>query len=131
MSIRATFSPDRATYIQTHITLALIAMPGAMLVLWLTGTPHIWTGAVGGLAAVALRGWYLMSEELGHVWELTDEGLKGPAMRYVALADLVKLRKIGSAVQLVTKGGDKHLIKFQPDPAATIARIDAARPAEE
>ncbi|MBN9890045.1 hypothetical protein [Salipiger abyssi] len=131
MTTATVFAPDRATYIQSHITLALLAMPGAMIVLWLTGTPHVWTGAVGGLAAVTLRGWYLMDEELGHVWELTTEGLKGPAMRYVALTDLAKLRKIGSAVQLITKGGDKHLIKFQADPQATIARIDAARPARE
>ncbi|MCR8548704.1 hypothetical protein M4578_12770 [Salipiger sp. P9] len=131
MTTRATFTPDRATYIQSHITLALIAMPGAMIALWLTGTPHIWTGAVGGLAAVAIRGWYLLSEELGHIWDLTDDGLKGPAMRYVALADLARVRKIGSAVQLVTRGGDKHLIKFQADPQAVIARIEAARPSGE
>ena len=129
MSIRATLAPDRATYIQSHVTLAVLAMPLAMIVLWLTGTPHVWTGAIGGLAAVALRGWYLMSEELGHVWTLTDEALEGPAMRHVPLTELAKVRRIGSAVQLVTRGGDKHLVKFQADPAATVARIEAARAA--
>ncbi|EPX76724.1 hypothetical protein [Salipiger mucosus] len=126
---RATFAPDRDTYVRSHVTLAALAMAGAMLVLWLAGVPHVWTGAVGGLAAVAVRGWYLMDEELAHTWELTDAGLHGPALRYVALEDIAKLRSIGSAVQIVTRGGDKHLIKFQPDPAATVARIEAHRPA--
>lgn len=122
-----TFAPDRATYVQSHVTLAAIAMAGAMLLLWLTGTPHVWTGAVGGLAAVGARGWYLMDEELGHTWELTAEGLRGPDLRYVALDDIAKIRRIGSAVQIVTRSGDKHLIKFQAEPAATTARIEAAR----
>lgn len=125
---RARFAPDRATYLQSHVTLALLAMPAAMILLWLTGTPHVWTGAVGALAAVAARGWYLMSEELGHVWEMTDSALTGPAERHVPLTDLARVRRIGSAVQLVTRSGDKHLIKFQPEPAAVVARIEAARP---
>ncbi len=125
---RARFAPDRSTYLQSHVTLALLAMPAAMILLWLTGTPHVWTGAVGALAAVAARGWYLMSEELGHVWEMTGDALHGPAQRHVPLTDLARVRRIGSAVQLVTRSGDKHLIKFQADPAAVVARIDAARP---
>jgi len=127
----ARFAPDRATYVQSHVTLAVLAMPAAMILLWLTGTPHVWTGAVGALAAVAARGWYLMSEELGHVWEMTGDALHGPAQRHVALVDLARVRRIGSAVQLVTRTGDKHLIKFQPEPAAVVARIEAARPRAE
>lgn len=124
----ASFPPDRRAYLQTHVLLALLAMPLAMLVLWLTGTPHIWTGAVGGLAAVVFRGWFLYSEEMGHLWQMTDTALDGPQMRHVPLADLARVRKIGSAVQLVTHKGDKHLIRFQRDPDATVARIKAACP---
>ncbi|MBV2359067.1 hypothetical protein KUH32_04705 [Thalassococcus sp. CAU 1522] len=125
-----TFAPDRTAYFRAHNTLAAIAMGAGMLVLWLAGNPHVWTGAIGGLAAVALRGWYLMDEELAQVWTLADGVLTGPQGRRVALADIARLRKLGTAVQVVTTGGDKHLIKFQADPDATIARIDAARPPE-
>ena len=121
------FRADKRTYIQSHATLAAIAMAAGMVILWTLGNPHVWTGAIGGLAAVVVRGWYLMDEELAHLWTLSEEGLKGPAERWVPLEQIDKIRAIGSAVQIVTTGGDKHLIKFQADPQATIARIDAAR----
>lgn len=125
---RAVFSPDRATYIRTHWVMAAVAMALGMAILWALGNPHVWTGAIGGLAAVALRGWYLMDEELGHAWRLEDGVLSGPGDRRVPLDQVEKIRAIGAAVQIVTKSGDKHLIKFQADPQATIARIEAARP---
>ena len=121
------FSPDRRTYIQSHLTLAAIAMAAGMAILWLAGNPHVWTGAIGGLAAVTLRGWYLMDEELGHHWDMVDGALNGPAGRLVLLDQISRLRPLGSAVQIITRTGDKNLIKFQADPQATIARIDAAR----
>lgn len=124
-----TFRADRATYIRTHATMAALAMGAGMLILWALGNPHVWTGAFGGLAAVAVRGWYLMDEELAHEWQLFGDSLQGPGERFVPLDQIDKLRAIGSAVQIITKSGDKHLIKFQPDPAATIARIEAARSA--
>lgn len=122
------FTPDKATYVRSHATLAAIAMLVGMILLWLAGNPHIWTGAVGGLGAVIVRGWYLMDEELAHHWTLGTDRLDGPAGRMVPLDQIAKLRPLGSAVQIITKAGDKHLIKFQADPQATIARIDAARP---
>ncbi|MGP6087237.1 hypothetical protein [Antarctobacter jejuensis] len=122
------FTPDRATYIRSHWVMAAVAMAAGMAILWAVGNPHVWTGAVGGLAAVAIRGWYLMDEELGHLWHLTDQELEGPHDRRVPLNQIDKLRTVGTAVQVITNTGDKHLIKFQADPQATIARIDAARP---
>ena len=122
-----TFTPDRATYIRTHWIMAAVAMALGMAILWALGNPHVWTGAIGGLAAVTLRGWYLMDEELGHAWRLEDGVLVGPGGRRVPLDQIAKIRTVGAAVQLVTKTGDKHLIKFQADPQATIARIDSAR----
>ncbi|SNS07714.1 hypothetical protein [Antarctobacter heliothermus] len=123
-----TFPPDRLTYIRTHWIMAAVAMAVGMAILWALGNPHVWTGAIGGLAAVALRGWYLMDEEMGHIWQMTGDTLEGPQGRRVALSDIDKLRTIGAAVQVITRTGDKHLIKFQADPQATKARIEAARP---
>ncbi|ASP19208.1 hypothetical protein ANTHELSMS3_00488 [Antarctobacter heliothermus] len=121
------FPPDKTTYVRTHWIMAALAMAVGMAILWALGNPHVWTGAIGGLAAVALRGWYLMDEEMGHLWQISDDMLEGPQGRRVALADIDKLRTIGAAVQVITRSGDKHLIKFQADPQATKARIDAAR----
>ena len=121
------FRPDKTTYIRSHAVMTAIAMAAGMIVLWLMGNPHIWTGAVGGFAAVVIRGWYMMSEIMEEVWTLDRRRLKGPYQRYAALTDIDKLRTIAGAVQVVTKSGDKHLIKYQEDPQAVISEIEAAR----
>ncbi|MFY0308895.1 hypothetical protein ACFMBG_03220 [Leisingera sp. D0M16] len=119
--------PDRGAYVRAHAWMAAIGMGGAMAVLWIMGSPHIWTGAIGGLAAISLRGWYMASEELAVVWTLTETTLTGPAGRSVPLAQIGTVRTMGSYVQVVTKGGDKHLIKYQADPAATLNAIERAK----
>ena len=99
------FRPDRTAYLRTHAVMAAVAMAAGMALLWAAGSPPVGTGAVGGLAAVAIRGWYLLDEEIGHVWRLTDTALEGPAGRHVPLNQLAQVRTIGSAVQLVTTTG--------------------------
>ncbi len=119
----AEFAPDRATYRRDHAWMAALAMAGGMVILWVAGNPHVWTGAVGGLAAVGIRGWYLASEELAVRWLLTARRLLGPGGRQARLGEIDKLRSLGSAVQVVTTTGDKHLIKYQADKEATMARL--------
>ncbi len=121
------FIADRTAYIRSHTWLAALGMGGAMAVLWFMGNPHVWTGAPAGLAAVALRGWYMASEDLNVVWQIDGDTLTGPAERNIPLAQIETLRTLGSFVQVITRSGDKHLIKYQADPAATIALLDAAR----
>ncbi len=121
-----TFSANRAAYIRSHAWLAALGMGGAMLVLWLMGNPYVWTGAVAGLAAVAVRGGYLASEELAVVWTLGDTALTGPGGQSIALTNIAELRTIGSFVQVITRDGHKYLIKYQADPAATKAAIERA-----
>ena len=120
------FHPDRSTYWRDHAWMAALAMAGGMAILWMIGNAHVWTGAVGGLAAIAIRAWYVASDELGMRWDLTDRRLLGPAGRAIALKDIEKLNVLGSAVQVVTRGGDKHLMKYQSDRDATRARIEGA-----
>ncbi|SLN31180.1 hypothetical protein ROG8370_01238 [Roseovarius gaetbuli] len=119
------FTPDRATYWRDHAWIAAAAMALGMLALWIVGNPHVWTGAVGGLAAVAVRAFYVASDEMQARWDLTDRRLLGPQTRAVPLAQIATLRSLGSAVQVVTKSGDKHLLKYQSERADTIARIRA------
>jgi len=123
----AEFPADRATYLRDHAAMAALAMGGAMFILWWVDNPHVWTGAIAGLAAISIRGWYLQSEELTVTWLLTDSRLLGPPGRTAMLRDITKARGLGSAVQIVMKNGDKHLIKYQADKAAVINRIDATR----
>jgi len=125
-TVVASFRPDRATYWRDHAWLAAAAMAIGMAVLWAMGNPHVWTGAVGGLAAVAVRAGYVASDELAARWDLTDRRLLGPQTRAVRLGEIATLRRLGSAVQVVTRTGDKHLIKYQADGAATRARIERA-----
>ncbi len=120
------FTPDKGAYIRTNAWLAAGAMAASMVVLWLVGNPYVWTGAPAGLAAVGLRAWYLASEELVAVWEMTDTTLTGPGSRKVPLNQIQAVNVMGSFVQIVTKSGDKHLIKYQADPAATKATIERA-----
>jgi len=121
------FTPDKAAYLRNHAWLAALGMGAAMGLLWIMGNPDIWTGAPAGLAAITLRGWYLYSEEMAVVWRIENDTLTGPAERKIPLANIKAVRALGSFVQVVTKTGDKHLIKYQADPAATIAAIDSAR----
>ncbi|WP_171171235.1 hypothetical protein [Ruegeria sp. HKCCA0370] len=120
------FAPDKGAYIRTNAWLAAVAMAGAMAVLWLIGNPYVWTGAPAGLAAIGIRAWYLASEELVANWEMSETTLTGPGPRKVALNQIEAVKTMGSFVQIVTKSGDKHLIKYQADPAATKAAIERA-----
>ena len=124
------FLPDRRTWVRGQIRLTLLAMIGAMLVLKLMGDPNIWVGAIAGMAAIALRSWYLASEELAAVWEIEGDTLNGPLERHVKLDQIKKIRTLGSFVQIITKTGDKHLIKHQVNPAATRAAIQQAMAAQ-
>jgi hypothetical protein len=129
------FRADRGAYLRTNAWLAAAAMAGGMAILWAMGNPHVWTGAIGGLAAIALRAWYVSDEELALSWRLTPTHLEGPALQTedrgpawrVALPEIAQVRTMGSFVQVVTASGDKHLLKYLADPAGTAARIDAAR----
>jgi len=120
------FQADRMTYWRDHAWMALAAMVLGMLILWLIGNPHVWTGAVGGLAAIVLRGGYIASDELGIRWDLTDRRLLGPHTRAIALRDIAQVRRLGSAVQVISRAGDKYLLKYQADGAATESAIKAA-----
>ncbi|SDN56043.1 hypothetical protein SAMN05216196_101903 [Lutimaribacter pacificus] len=126
-TVQASFSADRATYIRDHAWLAAAAMAAGMGILWALGNPHVWTGAVGGLAAVVLRAWFVASDELAVRWDLTDRRLLGPGSRAVRLAEIGALNTLGSAVQVVTLTGDKHLLKYQKDRDATRTRIAAVQ----
>lgn len=122
------FSADKAAYLRSHAWLAAVAMAAAMLVLWLMGNAHVWTGAVAGLGGIALRGWYLASEELAVVWKIESGSLKGPGDQAIALSNVQAVRTMGSFVQVITRDGHKYLIKYQANAERTKADIERALP---
>ncbi|RDC72140.1 hypothetical protein DLJ49_11990 [Rhodovulum sp. 12E13] len=114
-----------------HLWLAALGMVGATAVLWALGNAEFWVGAVAALLAVAVRGWYLASEELSRRWELTPAAIRAVAAdgtheRSVPLSQVAQVRKLGSAVQVITRGGDKMLLKYMAEGERVRDRIAAA-----
>ena len=123
----ATFRADLPTYWKSHAIMALIAGVVAGVALAYGGNPAPWVGPVAAVLAIGLRAAYLKSEVLAEEWRLTSRRLLGPGGRIAPLSSLKLARPFLGAVQLVMAGGDKHLIKYQADAAATVAAIMAAK----
>jgi len=120
------FQGDKATYIRVQVVMAII---GAVLLtggLYLAGNPNWWTGIVGSVAGIAMRGYYIADEQLGFKWVLTDSAILAPSERVIALSEVKTVRSLFGSVQVITDAGEKFLIKFQADPEAVIAEIKAA-----
>jgi len=124
---RAALRPARAAFIRAHAVMAGIGAVAAGGVLVAMGDANWWVGPVAAVGALGVRGVWLMSEAMGFVWHLTDRRLIGPGGRIVALADLERVRILLGDVQIVTRGGDKHLIRYLADAGAGMAEIEAAR----
>jgi hypothetical protein len=124
--IIARFAPDRRVYIRDHVVIAVAATAVVAAVLWFLGNADVWVAFIAAPIAIGVRGAYLASEELTVTWELTDRALNGPG-RIVPLADIETVRTLGSAAQVITRSGDKHLMKYMADPRAVAARIEEVR----
>ncbi len=118
---------DRARYWRDHAMLALLGMAGAGAVLWLLGSDHVAIGSLGAVLALGVRGLYLASEQFKSVWVLTDRRLVLPGGRSVMLLEIETVRKLMGDMQIITRAGDKHLIKHIADPDAAVALIEQAR----
>ena len=110
----------------TEIDPRLLGMVGALLLIWL-GNPYPVAGPFGAVLAIGARAAYLASEALTETWRLTTRRLIGPGGRSIPLARLPEARPFFGSVQITTTTGDRHLIKYLADPAATASRIEARR----
>lgn len=119
----ARFDASRDTYIRDHVVMAGVLSLLAMVVLHFLGEVW-WVGAPAAIAAIAVRAFYLASEDLKAYWELTDRRLIGPQGRQVRLGEVKQLNSLGSAVQIVTNGGDKHLMKYLANKHAVRDQIE-------
>lgn len=123
----AEFTGNMATYIKEHIMLAAIGSVLAAGVLMLMGNEHAWTGVVGAVAAIGVRGLYVASEQVGMTWTLTNHRVISPAEVPIPLSEIERVRTIFSAAQIVTRSGDKYMLKYQANPAATARTIEEAK----
>lgn len=122
-TLRQEFRPDPATYWRGHGILALLGGVIAGLVLVATGNPYPWTGPVAAALAIGIRAAYLRSEVMAQRWRLTDRRLLGPGLRDIALGDIAAARRFLGDVQIVTRSGDKHLMKYMADASGVIAAL--------
>ncbi|MCC5986777.1 MAG: hypothetical protein JJT95_03780 [Pararhodobacter sp.] len=119
---------DKGRYWRDHALLAVLGMAGAGSVLWLIGSEHVAIGSLGAVLALAVRGAYLYSEQMKTVWRLTDRRVILPdGKRSVMLLEIDKVRRLMGDLQIITRAGDKHLVKHLADPLAEVTRIETAR----
>lgn len=123
----ARFQGNRTTYIKEHVMLAALGSVLMVVILMAMGNAHAWTGVVGAVAAIAIRGVYLIKEQTGFIWTLTNRRLIGPTGSAILLDNITTVNTIFTAAQVVTIAGDKHMLKYQADAKATKAQIDRAR----
>lgn len=125
--VRTEFRADRTAYWRSHLIMAVVLGAAAGLFLLWQGNPYPVAGPLGAVLAIGARAAYLASEALAEVWRLTDRRLLGPGGRSIPLAQIRSARAFLGAVQITTTAGDRHLVKYQADPAATAARIIEGR----
>ena len=120
----ATFRADRGVYLRNMLSLmAVLGVLAGLVLIWM-GNPDPWVGPLAAILGLGVRGWYLSSEALAAEWRLTDRRLLGPAGQVIARADLAAPRKVFGDVAVITRSGEKFLIKYPADPQAV---IDALR----
>ncbi|NRP13871.1 hypothetical protein XMM379_002182 [Aliiroseovarius sp. xm-m-379] len=123
----AQFQGNRTTYIKEHVMLAAIGSVVMVVILLAIKNPFPWTGVVGAVLAIALRGAYLLKEQTGFIWTLTNRRLIGPTGSAILLHNIEAVNTIFTAAQVVTIAGDKHMLKYQADAKDTKAQINRAR----
>lgn len=118
---------DRGTFMRDHAVMAVLGMGVVGIVLALIGSDHVAIGSLGAVLAIGVRGAYLYSEQMKFHWILTDRRLVGPAGRSVYLLEVATVRRLFGDIQIITRAGDKHLVKHVAGSDEAVAAITAAR----
>ena len=126
-AVLVTFTPGRATFWRDTAYLAFAGAAGIGVMMVVLQNPHVVVGVLGAAAAVVGRALYLASDSLAARWQMTDRRLIGPGGRMVMLLEIETVRRLMGDVQVVTKAGDKHLLKHMADGPGVVAAILAAR----
>ncbi|OWY01003.1 MULTISPECIES: hypothetical protein [Thioclava] len=130
--VLAVFTADKKRYWTDHAVLAVI---GAVLVsavlFWLGKPDQVVIASFAIVVGMAARGLYFRSEAFARRWQLTDRRLIGPQGKQVMLLQIDAVRSLMGDVQVVTKSGDKHLIRHLADAGPVVREIESARAARK
>lgn len=126
--VSAVFSADARRYWYDHLVLGSL---GAVLVsavlVWLGKLDQVAVAVLAILIGMVLRGLYFRSEAFARRWQLSDRRLIGPQGKQVMLLEIATVRSLMGDVQIVTKAGDKHLIRHLAEARPVVAQIEAAQ----
>lgn len=124
----AIFQADAAKYWRDYSFMALAGMFVAGVALIVLDVPHPAIGSLGAILAVAVRALYLRSETMALRWRLTASHVHHPdGQRKIPLIELETIRTLLGDVQLITRSGDKYLLKHLADGPGTVALITQTR----
>jgi len=118
---------DKRLYWRDHAVMALASTLIIGLVLWVMDNEYAAIGAMGAILAIGVRGLYLASEQLSARWWLTSQRLLLPGNRAVTLLEIETARRLIGDVQIITRAGDKHLLKHIANADALVEAIASAR----
>ena len=121
----ATFAVDRAAFQRGQGLIGLLG--GLILAAFLLFGLNPWVRYAAYallLGTLMLAGWH---DAGARDWRLTSRHLLGPGGRVVPLPQVVRVRRVLNAVQVLTRDGGRHLLLYQPDPQTVVATILAAR----
>ncbi|MBD3786784.1 MAG: hypothetical protein IE922_07400 [Sphingomonadales bacterium] len=126
--VQAEFLADRRRYWYDHAVLGGIgAVLVAVVLIWMGKTDQIGIAIAAVALGMLARAAYFRSEAFARRWRLTQKRLIGPQGRAVMLLEIKAVRRLMGDVQIVTKMGDKHLIKHLADAEAVVQTLEAAR----
>lgn len=130
-TLLAEWRSDPARYWRDHLAMALLGAAAAALVLWLmdSSAGGILGGVAGAGLALLVRGLYLARPQMEYRWLLTDRRLILPHGGAVGLMEIETQRRLLGDVQLITRAGDKHLLKHLADAEGVLAALTRARAA--
>ena len=126
-AVLAEWRADPQIYWWRSLYLAIGLGVLAGIVLLAIKNPHAWTGPVAALIAIFARAAFLKSEALGESWRMTRNRLIGPMGRIVPLSSIERLTTVFGDVLVISRSGDKILLKYLKEPAAVIAAIERQR----
>ena len=122
------FLPDLRRYWMDHMVLGgLGAVLVSAVLVWLGKLDQIPVAIVAILIGMAARAAWFRSEAFARRWQLTDRRLIGPQGKQAMLLEIERVRSLIGDVQIVTKAGDKHLIRHLAEAAPVVAAIEAAK----
>ncbi|PZX24387.1 hypothetical protein H9N28_02025 [Rhodobacter capsulatus] len=122
------FLPDLRRYWMDHLVLGgLGAVLVSAVLVWLGKTEQIPVAILAILIGMAARAAWFRSEAFARRWQLTDRRLIGPQGKQAMLLEIERVRSLIGDVQIVTKSGDKHLIRHLAEAAPVVAAIEAAK----